>query len=206
MLESISMELAILKKFMEYRRRLRVDGWPSWVTLGYHYTNANHMDSIRQHRLLSQQERMANIQTTLTGSSFDDGIYTGNNPIAFCRYGSLGICVVMLEGNQKRVLQGSGLDDGQNIHSVVRNKSHKQYPSSLPHLDEVVLRISDQCLPLFVSDKVTAYIKQENYKHCISVTRRFENSLMDSSTRGNLWVWVAAFDKLIISNSITRSY
>jgi hypothetical protein len=55
------------------------------IDIGFHYTNAHCLDAIRIFGLCSAKERGIHAH-----KSFGAGIYTGNNPMAFSRYGSVG--------------------------------------------------------------------------------------------------------------------
>ena len=56
-------------------------GKPYKTDIGYHYTSEANMSRIKTDGLLSKAEReQLNIQAAYHGSSFGDGVYTGNNP------------------------------------------------------------------------------------------------------------------------------
>jgi len=78
---------------------------PSYVDVGFHYTSPNNMDAIRENGLLTKSERShRNVQAVKNhGSVFGEGVYTGNNPIVWSNYGSLGLVVARLPGSNIRV-------------------------------------------------------------------------------------------------------
>jgi hypothetical protein len=73
----------------------------SGVDVGYHFTDMRGLDQIRTDGLLTQFERESNniASRQFHGASFGDGVYTGNNPFAFCGYEDTGLLVVRLKGN-----------------------------------------------------------------------------------------------------------
>ena len=106
------------------------------------------MEHIKTGGLMTRKERDSQQITVArnNGSFFGDGVYTGNNPIAFTRYGTVGLLVARLKGRSRRIphkrLIFHQLAPDRTFDTVIGNKS-----SNRSH-DEVVLADSSQCLPI----------------------------------------------------------
>mmetsp|Transcript_18956 Transcript_18956/g.32470 ORF Transcript_18956/g.32470 Transcript_18956/m.32470 type:complete len:476 (-) Transcript_18956:230-1657(-) len=147
----------LAERFIECRMDFGTDGRPTDVTCGYHYTNQNNLDAIRQDGLLSRPERVArNVGQQTGGAYFGDGIYTGRNPQAFQNFGNVGLLVAILKGNERNVRNAEPPNPA--INTVIGNKvfpkteghgSGRNLDDKKTYNDEVVLRTSSQCLPLF---------------------------------------------------------
>ena len=140
------------ERFLAKHEEFRANGIPCVVDIGYHYTNKTSMNCIQKHGLMTEQDRTSsNIQVAKTGAIFGDGIYTGNNPMSFQKYGSVGLIVARLKGKTVRVPQSlqsfQGGEVGNTIIGNKKAKSRSRWPKS-DHLHEVVLQSSSQCLPL----------------------------------------------------------
>jgi hypothetical protein len=134
--------LRLLEKQEEFRKA----GKPVVVDLGYHYTEQSNMENIRTGGLMTRTER-ENQHITVArtnGSFFGNGVYTGNNPRAFTRYGTVGLLVARLQGRTRRQSRPTfgPLVADPTIDTVVGNKGFNTY------FDEVVLADSSQCLPI----------------------------------------------------------
>jgi hypothetical protein len=133
------------QRLLEKQEEFRKAGKPAVVDLGYHYTEKSNMENIRTGGLMTRTERKKNnIKTARKhGSFFGDGVYTGNNPIAFTQYGTAGLLVARLKGQSRWILHiESPIRGHRTIDTVVGNKGYG------PFYDEVVLAESSQCLPI----------------------------------------------------------
>ena len=145
----------LTEQFLNTQLHFQQTGRPTTVTIGYHYTNADALNGIRQGGLMSKPERLTNKMGKQKGGAyFGEGIYTGRNPEAFSQYGDTCILVAILEGRSKYVQHG---EFSEGFDTVIGNKvtpKDLHYSSPLvdpeykPFHDEVVLKESGQCLPL----------------------------------------------------------
>ena len=145
----------LTEQFLNTQLHFQQTGRPTTVTIGYHYTNADALNGIRQGGLMSKPERLTNKMGKQKGGAyFGEGIYTGRNPEAFSQYGDTCILVAILEGRSKYVQHG---EFSEGFDTVIGNKVTPKdlyYSSPLvdpeykPFHDEVVLKESGQCLPL----------------------------------------------------------
>jgi hypothetical protein len=138
----VGFALRLLEKQEEFRKA----GKPVVVDLGYHYTEQSNMENIRTGGLMTRTERENQHITVarINGSFFGNGVYTGNNPTAFTRYGSVGLLVARLQGRSRRHSKPTfgPLVADPTVDTVVGNKGFSTY------FDEVVLADSSQCLPI----------------------------------------------------------
>jgi hypothetical protein len=136
--------LRLLEKQEEFQKA----GKPVIVDLGYHYTEESNIKTIRTGGLMTRTERQnQHIKVDQkNGQYLGNGIYTGNNPIAFTRYGTVGLLVARLQGQSQWIPRKSPIRHQLladcTIDTVVGNKRHN------PFYDEVALAESSQCLPI----------------------------------------------------------
>jgi hypothetical protein len=94
----------LAEKMFQAQEHFHRKGKPCQVDIGYHYTTPANMDKIRTDGLLSRAERKAiNIQATFNGAAFGEGIYTGNDPTTFSKFGDVGLVVARLKGTEMDV-------------------------------------------------------------------------------------------------------
>jgi len=126
----------LAEKFLTTQAMFAKQGKPSTVDLGYHYTRQQNLDKIRTDGLLTKRERDSNqIRTTWNGSSYGDGIYSGNEPSKFTKYGDTGLLLARLKGVEMDSVQSNRcFEKGNDCISSTRNF--------------VVLQHSHQCLAL----------------------------------------------------------
>ena len=117
---------------------------PDQVTLGYHYTRTACLENIRKNGLLTVEDRVAqNIcNDKKPGEFFGQGIYTGTNPMAFTKYGELGLVVAILKGLE-HIKEKRKQQPPSDVNTIIGNKS-----GIAPYEDEVILRQSCQVIPL----------------------------------------------------------
>jgi hypothetical protein len=148
------------QRLLEKQEEFRKAGKPVVVDLGYHYTGKTNMENIRAGGLMTrkeQKEKHIKVDRE-NGSFFGNGVYTGNNPIAFSQYGSVGLLVARLRGesrwiphdcpNRRQILAERTID------TVVGNKGYN------PFYDEIVLAKSSQCIPIveFPTSLITVFL------------------------------------------------
>ena len=79
------------------------------LDLGFHFTSTSAMEHIKSVGLMTKKDRKSNPKLSPEesgnrhGQVFGDGVYTGNYPADFKRYGSKGIIQMRLQGNVRRV-------------------------------------------------------------------------------------------------------
>lgn len=96
------------KKLLIFQERLLMLGSMPTATIAFHYTNSANLASIGENGLYSRRERSAASVTSHSnhGAVYGDGIYIGNNPHIFSRYGdTCVVCIVIrgLECNHSRI-------------------------------------------------------------------------------------------------------
>ncbi|GFH53331.1 hypothetical protein CTEN210_09807 [Chaetoceros tenuissimus] len=149
---------------------------PTYIDIGYHYTDSNNMHHIRTNGLMSRQERTnSNISATSKGAVFGDGIYTANNPSNFSSYGNIGLVVARLQGNTVRVPMDMGLarlvngesPETDSANTIIGDKTAhgNNWPSSDAR-HEFVLRKASQCLPMVKYNG--SLLSQPNGLKCIA--------------------------------------
>lgn len=143
----------LAEKLLDCRHEFENLGVSATVTLGYHYTSADNLDSIRQDGLMTLEDRTRmSISSGGHGAVYGDGIYTATNPYAFHgQYGEVGLLVAVVLGNTRRVSSSPSCYD-TSVNTVIGNKQLAGSPSEITEgqafFDEIVLRRSSQCLPL----------------------------------------------------------
>lgn len=166
----------LAKKFLQCQADFQADGLPTNVTLAYHYTRNERMDSIKQDGLVTLADRKRKDAHAVGGCAFGDGVYTATNPYAFYGFngGKVGLLVAVVLGSTKRVsYSGRTPNNAAPVNTVIGNKM-RNLPGNMSEdtqfHDEYVLQESRQCLPLV----------------------RFDTSLVSSDgrrTQGNDAVW-----------------
>jgi hypothetical protein len=74
----------LAKQFIQCQQEFQQNGIDATVTLAYHYTKDQNMDSIQQDGLMMVADRDRNgIRTRQKGAYYGDGVYTATNPYAF---------------------------------------------------------------------------------------------------------------------------
>ena len=149
---------------------------PTYIDIGYHYTDSNNMHHIRTNGLMSKQERTdSNISATSKGAVFGDGIYTANNPSNFSSYGNIGLVVARLQGTAVRVPMDMGLarlvsgesPETDSANTIIGDKTaHGNHWPSSDACHEFVLRKASQCLPMVKYDG--SLLSQPNGLKCIA--------------------------------------
>mmetsp|Transcript_7565 Transcript_7565/g.10463 ORF Transcript_7565/g.10463 Transcript_7565/m.10463 type:complete len:707 (-) Transcript_7565:856-2976(-) len=135
------------EKLLQCQETFRKLDLPTNVTIAYHYTCQQSMDTIQQHGLLSKNERndMMIRENRTHGAAFGNGIYTANNPLAFKSFGEVGLLVATLRGKIQTV---SGRNGSGDANTVIGNKRRGFHGGGISYYDEIVLRQSSQCLAL----------------------------------------------------------
>lgn len=160
---------------------------PSYIDIGYHYTNPQNMQAIRTNGLLTKGERTnQHIQSaSFHGSVFGDGVYTANNPTSFQDYGGVGLLVGRLQGSTVRVPRSlTSTTRGSIVANTVigdkMNTGQKLNGEGWPETDlyhEIVLRSSSQCLPMVKYD--TVMVRQPQGERCIQYFRTSLQGILD---------------------------
>jgi hypothetical protein len=121
-----------------------VDGKPTTVDLGYHYTTKGNLGTIRSSGLMNMQERVAHGLPAVqnNGNKYGQGIYTATNPCAWHgRYGEIGLIVARLRGTNT------------DFDPKCANRTHDSVTIHRGHCREcVVLATSEQCMPILQFD------------------------------------------------------
>ena len=135
------------ERLLEKQDDFKAKGLPTTVDIGYHYTSNESINGIKKHGLLTKTDRKEkSIDVRAHGLSFGDGIYTSNNPDSFTKYGNVGLIVARLQGAVVRVPFHDSQRSTLGKNTVIGNK-RSDWPKS-DAFNEVVLKSSDQCLPL----------------------------------------------------------
>ena len=118
---------------LDKQAEFRSAGKTCTVDIGFHYTTDKNMLRIRHGGLLTKAERDAdNIEAKSLGATFGDGIYTGNNPYSYHKFGGGEQCLF--------VARLKGCTEEPNPDTVLGRKGDS---------DEVcVLQESAQCVVL----------------------------------------------------------
>jgi len=139
------------ERLLEKQDDFKAKGISTTVDIGYHYTSNESINGIKKHGLLTKTGRKEkSIDVRTHGLSFGDGIYTSNNPESFTKYGSVGLIVARLQGAVVRVPLNNAHQSTFGKNTVIGNKranTMSDWPKS-DAFNEVVLKSSDQCLPL----------------------------------------------------------
>ena len=126
----------LVEQMMELQSKFAASNKDTTVDIGYHYTTSTNVTQISEDGLLTHAERkILSIDAKHNGSTYGDGIYTGNNPLAFHgRFGNIGLLVARLKGKSS---MSKNKDD-----TTHTGKTGKEFNSM------VVLRKSSQCVAL----------------------------------------------------------
>ena len=130
---------------------------PQHISMAYHFTNQQHLQSIRQDGLMSHPEREEKKIKSKSRAHFGDGIYVANNPFFFSHFGDTGLLVAILKGEELQVesrtdIPSPAVMDNDGVNTIIGNKHWKGNAIA----DETCLRESRQVLPIlqFSSDLV----------------------------------------------------
>ena len=157
----------------------------SYVDIGFHYTRPANMQAIQSNGLMTKGDRRSqNIQSAnMHGSTFGDGVYTCNNPIASRNYGSVGLLVARLKGNTVRIRQSLKSDHilPAETNTIIGDKIHNtscygDWPST-DHFHEYVLRSSSQCIPLIKYE--TGILESPDGEKCVLHVQSSLQGLLD---------------------------
>ncbi|CAB9524731.1 expressed unknown protein [Seminavis robusta] len=108
------------------------------VDIGYHYTCSQNLEHIQANGLLTKADRdEKGVASNFNGSVWGDGVYSGNNPFSFARFGDTGLLVARLHGTKNPACRGGGGFVGD---TAIASQG-------TPH-EMVILRQSSQCVPL----------------------------------------------------------
>jgi len=170
LIETLAMDDMVFtaKKFIACQAEFQKHGiWPQ-VSLGFHYTKPANLERIKQDGLMTRAERCGDQTYAIGRLTYGDGIYVGNNPNAFGRFGKVGIIVAIIKGKCERA---TGRQISIDTNTVIGNKHRSDRSASANgnnYFDEIVLQESCQCLPLIKYDasllnesiKLGAYFKE----------------------------------------------
>jgi len=124
----------LAKQLMDCRARFQQEGKSNLtVTIGYHYTMRQNLDSIRCRGLFVSP-----------AGTYGNGIYLANNPYYFQSHGDLGLLCATLQGRTERIFEENSLGNNRHFDTAIGNKGGGIYSC----FDEIVLKSSVQCLPL----------------------------------------------------------
>jgi deltex-like protein len=149
----------LAKQFLECKEHFRASGKPIQAEVAFHYTNKKKLASIET---IGLQPSMPNKH----GSVYGSGIYVATNPHAFMSYGDSCIVLLYLPGCTRTIVRDDPIyaghasnDDGVdtvkgNKLTVEERRGSSYFPKS-PYFDEVVLKRSQQALPLLVFPRET---------------------------------------------------
>lgn len=130
----------LIEGFLRKRRLFEQEGKPTYVDVGYHYTDK--ISAIERDGLKVMGRR----------EYFGPGIYVGNNPFAFRGYGKVGVIVLVLKGRVRWAINKNFTDSFPVHDSVAGNKAFPSKPTGEPfpsrYFDEIVLKSFDQALPI----------------------------------------------------------
>lgn len=196
-------------RMLELRDTFQAKGKDVSVDIGYHYTSSSALKHIQQDGLMTHCDRLSNKKLNQQEVEpkhallFGDGVYTGNFPAEFIKYGEIGILVARLQGQKFRVqpddvniggtlknysmkplnkadtLGQAAVDAG--FDTIIGNKSIGRQPYY--RLDEVVLLRSSQCIPLvyFPSSLIKYYHTEvpEPIKHYLDAMEKATNTYLN---------------------------
>ena len=172
------------KNFLQCIQEFEQNAWPAHVTLAYHYTRSNRMDSIKQDGLMTLADRKKAYNISHGVGVFGDGVYTATNPFAFRRFGDVGLLVAIIQGHATRVpFDTRAIQDMPRINTKIGNKAliqiNGQITDAIKYTDELVLRESKQCLPLMRFD--TAYVSSQTGQDAVWMYHQELQKLLDST-------------------------
>jgi hypothetical protein len=91
--------LSLVERMIELQELFDAEKKNTRVDIGFHYTQSSNLESIRESGLLTKAERDdRGVNSKYNGSTYGDGIYTGNNPFAFRKFGDICLLVARLRG------------------------------------------------------------------------------------------------------------
>ena len=170
------------KNFLQCIQDFEQNARPARVTLAYHYTRSNRMDSIKQDGLMTLADRKKAYNKSHGVGVFGDGVYTATNPFAFRHFGDVGLLVAVVLGHTSRVVYNSkAMQDIAGINTKIGNKAlyqiNGQITDAIKYTDELVLRESKQCLPLMRFD--TASVSSQAGQEAVWMYHQQLQSLLD---------------------------
>jgi hypothetical protein len=113
----------LARQILDLQDEFKAKNLPSYIDIGYHYTNQNSMPHIRTNGLLTKADRESQkVTSTFHGSVFGDGIYTAQNPIAFSNYGNVGLLVARLQGKAVRVARSLSPGQSTDVNTIIGDK------------------------------------------------------------------------------------
>jgi deltex-like protein len=186
MLTKVDDATIVAERMVQCQALFRRMGKPTHVMIEYHYTNSEHIESIRSHGLLTVEDRIAKgIYMERKALPFGNGIYTGNNPFAFQSYGEVGLLVAVLKGKAYRVRgQGNYAQPFQvrpGMDTVVGNQ-HSDAPF---HNEESVLQASAQVLPLAKFDPQLLDTPASAY-YLLALHEQIQHQILDVYFNGSV--------------------
>lgn len=172
----------VMFKKQEELRTERID---SHVDIAYHYTRSRNLRRIRQDGLLTKADRdKMNITTSMNGLAFGDGVYTGNNPFAFTKYGDCGLMVARLKGATIRADRPINTRSMMRIaNTVIGNKLARgrggspTLDAAIAANDEVVLKSSSQCIALIQYN--TSIVTDHGVTDCYAIGAYYHKKLQE---------------------------
>ncbi|CAB9528345.1 expressed unknown protein [Seminavis robusta] len=144
--DAFDVVFALAEQMITAQNQMQSLGCSTKVDIGYHYTTDENLIRIRQRGLLTRAERLSlGIHAKDNGKLCGDGVYTGNNPFAFCarKFGGVGLFVARLRGRELDVTRCYG--SGRQQWNPDEHDS-KAYGEGINQM--VILRASGQCMPL----------------------------------------------------------
>ena len=93
----------LIKRLLIKQTEFQTDNKPFRVEIGYHYTQLNNLEHIRNHGLLTREDqKQLGIVGKHHGNALGDGTYTANKPQKYLgRYGNTGLLVVRIRGGER---------------------------------------------------------------------------------------------------------
>ena len=168
-------------RFAKTQQTFRLAGKNTQVDIGYHYTENQNMDCIREHGLLSKRERETRgIKSyNYNGSTWGDGIYTANVPHAFDDYGDIGLLVARLQGTQNEATQSDCDRELQQCDAAIANQSSTN--------QMVILAKANQCIPLlaFPAWMSEEKITRDYHLRMLKLVNHFFNKGRDSMMKSS---------------------
>lgn len=127
----------VLERFFRHKNLFHKRGHQTDLFLGWHWTTAVSIPSIRKHGLLprSEMEMMNIVPAATNGQCFGDGVYFGSKPDTFCYAGDA--CLLCL------VLLGEAGED-----HLLGNKRQSVDPDRDDPHTEIIIHSSFQIVPL----------------------------------------------------------